>query len=350
MSQPSISIIFQQLAASAVRRSQRGVVALVIRDAKTGVKVYKGIEDVKSVDFSAENIKYIKEAFYGTPYRVAVVAIAEVDEISVALDQLKTMYFNYLAIPVATAQENTDIAMFIKGQRANKKKIFKAVLCDSPSDHESIINFTTTGIKKADGTDMTSGAFSVRLASVFAGLPFTRSATYYEFADIASFNAIDDEDEAVDSGELVLLNDGKRIKLGRAVNSLTTFTATKTKSFSKIRIMEILDMIFEDIRSTFENDYTGKYVNSFQNKLLLVSAINAYFATLATQYVLEKEAVNRADISLEQTKLYLQGKGKDTDELTDAQIIRANTESNVFLDARISPLDAMEDLTLIISF
>ncbi|MED0681064.1 phage tail sheath C-terminal domain-containing protein [Aneurinibacillus thermoaerophilus] len=349
MGLPKIEILFKTLAASAITRSARGIVALILRDTKTNAKEYKGIEEVKDTDFDASNIKYIKEAFYGTPSKVIVVPIAADDPVSEALNVLKGMYWNYLAMPEATTADISDIVAFIKGQRANKKKIFKAVVPNAAGpDHEGIINFTTTGITMKDGSTKTTEEFCVRLASVFAGLPFTRSATYYVFPDVASIDEIDDPDEAIDNGELILINDGKKVKIGRAVNSLVTFTPEKSKSFSKIRIVEILDMILEDIRTTFEDSYVGKYPNSFQNKLMFISAINAYFQGLVIENVLEREGENKARIDTEAQKLYLESIGKDTSEMSDGQILRANTGSNVFLAGNISVLDAMEDLKFVI--
>ncbi|AMA72928.1 phage tail sheath C-terminal domain-containing protein [Aneurinibacillus thermoaerophilus] len=349
MGLPKIEILFKTLAASAITRSARGIVALILRDAATQMKIYKGIEEVKDADFSATNIKHIKEAFYGTPSKVIAVPITAEAPVSDALTVLKGMYWNYLAMPEADTTDVSDIVAFIKGQRTLKKKIFKAVVPNaSGPDHEGIINFTTTGIKMKDGSEKTTEEFCVRLASVFAGLPFTRSATYYVFPDVASIDEIDDPDEAIDNGELILINDGKKVKIGRAVNSLVTFTPEKSKSFSKIRIVEILDMILEDIRTTFEDSYVGKYPNSFQNKLMFISAINAYFQGLVIENVLEREGENKARIDTEAQKLYLKSIGKDTSEMSDGQILRANTGSNVFLAGIISVLDAMEDLKFVI--
>lgn len=341
---PKIEIEFTKLAVSAIERSMRGVVAIIVRDTKTVMKVYKGIEEIKTGDFSATNIKHIKEGFHGTPASVIVVPIGAEAPVSDALNVLKGMYFNYLAMPESVAADVTDIVAFVKGQYANKKKIYKAVVANNSADHEGIINFITTGIKMKDGTTKTTEEFTVRLASVFAGLPFTRSATYHAFLDVASIDEIDDPDQAVNNGELILINDGRKIKIGRAVNSLVTYTSEKTVDFSKIRIIEILDMIREDIRMTFEDHYVGKYENSYVNKQMFVTAVNAYFKGLTFERVLEAEFDNKARISVSGQRQYLESIGQDTTKITDAQIVRANTGSNVFLAGNLSVLDAMEDL------
>lgn len=46
--------------------------------------------------------------------------------------------------------------------------------------------------------------------------------------------------------------------------------------FQKIKIMENIDLIRTDIASIFESGYIGKGLNDYDNKLLLVTAINVY--------------------------------------------------------------------------
>ena len=107
-----------------------------------------------------------------------------------------------------------------------------------------------------------------------------------------------------------------------------------------------MDMIANDIVTTFRTGYVGKYTNNFTNKNRLISAINAYLLSLANEGLLESENDNAVYISAEKTKLYLEGKGVDTSEMTYNELIRANTGSQVFLDGVCSPTDAMEDLDL----
>ena len=89
-------------------------------------------------------------------------------------------------------------------------------------------------------------------------------------------------------------------------------------------------------------------LNDYDSKLLLVTAINAYFKELEGE-VLDKTADNRCAVSLSGQKSYLEQQGIDTTDMDDAQILRANTGSQVFLEARLTFCDAMEDLALEIS-
>ena len=65
--------------------------------------------------------------------------------------------------------------------------------------------------------------------------------------------------------------------------------------------------------------------------------------------VLDKTADNRCRVSLAGQRDYLESRGVDTSAMKDADILRANTGSEVFLEADLTFCDAMEDLSLVIS-
>ena len=183
---------------------------------------------------------------------------------------------------------------------------------------------------------------------MLAALPLNRSATYAPLAEVVSCGGYDDPDAEVDAGKLIVVSGRDGYRLGRAVNSLTTLTPDKAAPFQKIKIVEGIDLIRTDIAATFENGYIGKVLNDYDNKLLLVTAINAYFRSLEGD-VLDKTAENKCSVSLSGQKNYLESQGMDTSGMKDADILRANTGSQVFLEAKLTFCDAMEDLALVIS-
>lgn len=337
-------ITFKSKAVSAIQRSQKGIVALVIKDeANTSVVTYKGVEDVATDTYNDKNTEYINMAFMGTPSEVIVVNIGVSGVVADGLNLIKNMKFNYLAVPFAETEDNTATASFIKSQRANKKKTFKAVLADNVADDEGVVNFTAKEIKVGD-KEYTTAEYTARVAGALAGLPFTRSATYYVFPEVTSVKEVDDPDTAIKNGELILINDGEKIKLGRAVNSLTTFTVEKSKQFSKIKIIDGMDLLKDDIRDTFNDNYVGKVINNYDNKLLFLGAVNAYFQMVATDNILDANWDNRAEIDFTAQRLYLKSIGVNVDDLTVQEILEYNTESFVFADANVKFVDAMEDL------
>jgi hypothetical protein len=181
---------------------------------------------------------------------------------------------------------------------------------------------------------------------VLAGLSLARSSTYYILSDITEADVPDDPDERIDKGQLIIVFDSENYKIGRGVNSLVTFTAEKGEEFSKIKIMEGVDLYNDDIRSTYEEGYVGKVINSYDNKQAFVAAIRAYQKALEGD-VLDRSFDNTASVNLESQRAYLEGKGIDTSSMDDMAIAKYNTGSKVFVASNVKFVDAMEDLNLV---
>jgi hypothetical protein len=348
--QPKFDVVFKELAVTAVQRTQRGTVILVLNDdtnAELDKIVYTGLGDVKKTDFTAKNYDLLTLAFLGDPQKVIVIK-AE-DELSDTAKKLET-YDNYiLCYPDAVAEDVTAIKNYLKIARG-KNNYSKVVVGNALSpDAEYVINFATDGIKaniNGEVKTFTAGEYAVRIAGALSGLAPSRSLTYYELPEIVECNLPDDADADVEDGKLVIIHQDGSFKFGRAVNSLTTLTDGITEAFQKIRIVEILDTIANDFISTFRKYYVGKYTNNYTNKCRLIAAFNAYLETLAAEGLLEAENNNKVYLSIEKIKTYLKGKGVDVSNMTNKEIEKANTGSYVFLDGVCSPTDAMEDLDL----
>jgi len=347
MGLPQINIMFQTLAVTAIARSARGVVALILKDSTNvtfDTKIYTDITQIDPLDWTATNLDYIQKTFLGIPTKI----IIEREEptavdYNAALTRLTNKKWNYLAIPEILAADVDLVSTWIKTMRDTNKKMFKAVLPNSVSDHEGIINFATDDLVVGART-YTTEEYCCRIAGILAGLPFTRSSTYYVLSEVDSITETPTPNEDIDAGMLILINDGEHIKIGRGVNSLTTTTGTKGAKFKKIKIMEAIDLMREDIRDTFDSEYVGKVNNFYDNKVLFITAVNAYFKGLQGDEVLDPSFTALSEIDIDAQELYLQSTGTDTSILTTAQIKEYNTGSKVFLKASGSPLDAMEDL------
>ncbi|MGE7838009.1 phage tail sheath C-terminal domain-containing protein [Viridibacillus arvi] len=346
MGLPEINIEFVGKAVTAVKRSELGIVALILKDdiGTFDTVIYKSVEEVKTADWSPDNLDYIQKTFLGTPSKIIIERLATTaSDYNDALKRLNNKRFNYLAIPKIEAKDTSIIFSWIKSKYDNGKKTFKAVLPNSVADHESIINFTTTGIKVGE-KEYTTAEYTSRIAGIIAGLPFTRSATYYELPEVDSITEIEDPNKAVDDGELILINDGENIKIGRGVNSLTTTTIQKTEDFKSIRVMEVQDLIKDDIRTTFDKQYVGKVNNIYDNQVLFITSINSYFKGLADDEILDPNTENKASINANVQRLAWEGIGVDTSTWDDQEVKETSFKKNVFLGGKIKIVDAMEDL------
>lgn len=351
MGLPQIDITFINKAQDAIRRSGRGVVAVILKDDTEGgkpVTVYPSIADVDFSHFTQRNYEYLKLLYEGGPYKVIVVKVpADTGDLAPYLKKLRDLKWNYLTVPGLTDNEKTLVSAWIKEEREKDHKTFKAVLPNCTADHEGVINFTTDNIESTLGGSAFSAAeYCTRIAGVLAGLSLARSSTYYVLSDITGADVPDDPDERVDKGQLVIVFDGEKYKIGRGVNSLTTFTAEHGKDFSKIKIVEGVDLYRDDIRSTFEDVYVGKVVNSYDHKQAFVAAVQAYQRGLEGD-VLDGSYDNTAAVDIGQQRLYLESRGIDTSSMDDVAVAQYNTGSRVFISSNVKFVDAMEDLHLV---
>ncbi len=357
MGVPDIVIAFQEAARTALARSARGVVAVILDDGTGGesakpVTLLKRMADASSTEFTSANLDYLRLAFEGGPSRLLVVRLQKdaegADDLDGTLELLRPLVWNWMCMPGAQAADVTKIVAWIKAQRA-AGKTFKAVLPDAANAaSEGIVNFTQTGIKAvqpgvSSPKAYTTAEYCCRIAGMLAGMPLTRSSTYFVLDDVLSITSSADADQDVDDGKLILLYDGEKHKIARGVTSLTGSNAIE--DFKKIKMVEGADMIAGDIRRTFADNYVGQVVNDYDHKQLLVANINRYLSSLEGT-VLDSGYDNRAQVNLEAQRNYLMEQGIDTDVMSDAGILSANTGAQVFLSMQIQLLDAMEDLKL----
>ena len=345
MGLPEIFIKFQTAAVSAISRSARGVLAVALTDDTEGgaaEAVYRSLAEVPEDKFTAESYRLLKLAFLASPSKVCVLRVGEDD--SAVYGALERLTFDWLAAP---GLDDTEVISFIKSQRSGGRGVKAVVANAAAPDCEGIVNLCVSDLVLEDGA-MDARSYAVRVAGLLAALPLTRSATYVELAEVVSCAASADPDKDVDGGKLILVSGRDGYRLGRAVNSLTTLTPDKAAPFQKIKIVEGIDLIRTDIAQAFESGYVGKVLNDYDNKLLLVTAINAYLKGLEGD-VLDKTADNRCAVSLSGQRSWLESQGTDTSDMKDADILRANTGSQVFLEADLTFCDAMEDLSLMIS-
>ena len=384
---PSVDIAFVEAGIEAIQRSQRGIVALLLEEPQdTITKLLKDHEitsgsgdtasttKVKAIsnpfvvytsddipaELSEENKDYITKTLIGytkAPYRVRVYLMAKdetndskADKFAEALKGLATDRWDYLAIPTITQTQCESVGTWLKTNRENKHKRSKVILPGYAGDYEGIINFSNTTIVTANKT-YTGAQYIPRIAGLLCGTPMTISATYAPLAEVIDCDryTADERDEKVNKGEFFVWFDGEKFKMSRAMNSLVTTTQGKQEAYQTIKSVDIMDMIYDDIRKTCEDSYIGKYANDFDNKQLLISAIMGYFRELESGRLLQKEYstvyLNEDNIKNYQLQHGLYTKDELAD-MTSLEIQKLDTKKKVFLGANIKILDAMEDFDL----
>lgn len=385
---PNVIVSFREAGIAAIERSKRGIVFLVLEEEqnvideviKTTAVVGKAITGrtitgsikalgntenpftVYTVDdipekLSEDNKDYIIKCLLGyvtAPYRVKVYLQAKgktgADKWQDSLKKIATERWDYLAIPTIEEEQLEAVGTWIKTNRENKFKKVKAVLPGYNGDYEGIINFSNKNIKTATKV-YTPAEYTARIAGLIAGTPMTISATYAPLNEVIDCDKydLDENDEKVNNGEFFIWYDGTKYKMSRAVNSLVTTTQGKQEGYQTIKIVDIMDMIYDDIRTTAQDSYIGKYANTYDNKCLLITAITGYLKELEGEGLLQAN-YSTVELDTEAIKNYQLQNGLYTkDELADMsddEINQLDTKKKVFLKGKIKIIDAMEDIEL----
>ena len=358
MKMPNVTVSFKETGITAIQRSKRGIVLLILEEENeiAPLTVYS-VDDIPETltDKNKEQIKlalmgYINAPRYILVYFIHPAAVDAEQDYTDILRKIERVKFNYLVIPDIADKKTADIASWVKSMRTTKDIDVKAVLPNTAADCEGVINFTNTMLKTKDKS-YTTAEYCSRVAGIICGTPATISCTYAPAAELVEVEAqtVDEMDERIEKGEFFFFDDGEKIKVARGINSYVTLVQGKGEDYQKIKLVDLMDMIHDDIKETAHNSYIGKYANSYDNRCLLITAIQGYFDTLETEGLLERNQ-NSVYIDIEATKNWLESNGKYTKGelamMKDQDIKEANVHDNVFLAASLSTLDAIENITV----
>lgn len=354
---PNVVISFLSTAATAIERGNRGIICVLLVDANYTGTVITKIATPEAVadfddDFAAANQlsddekAYLSRGWLGGINPIKYMMLIQATSLSNAISAAKTIKFDYLVgAPDLTSGDATTIATAVKSMRSNGQKV-KAVLPNTAADDEGIINFVTGGIVVGEDT-FSATQYCSRIAGLLAGTPLQQSATFYrlsEVDDITTKLTKDELDALISAGKFAIYHDGEKVKVARAVNSLTTIGSGKSDDWKSIKIIDIMDLIYMDVKKTCEDSYIGRYPNNYLNKCNLRDAIDAYLRALRTDQLIDEDI--KVDIDLDAQANYLRGIGVDVDNMSDQQIKEANTSSYVWLQASYKILNAIEDITV----
>lgn len=353
---PTLTITFQRAAEDTTSQLKSGVVGVIVRDAEAN-GVYQLISPTLiPSELGADNIAHIKGAFEGSdrgqPGKVVLLVIAtgteDTSNLEAGLPLLEGVAVDYLAGPPdVTADELTVLTDWVKAQR----KAYKPVKLVRPyrsagSNDMGIIEVDETGMKDKDGA-VTAAEFCARLAGILAGIPVSMSATNVAIPELASVTSRtkEEQEEAIKAGKLILIHDGIQAKIARAVNSLTTIPTGGSTDWSKIKIVQGMDTISYYLHSTIDSSYVGRYANTYDNKQLLVAAIQDYLTYLEAANVLASGS-SFVEVDYEGQLKWLTDNKVDTSGMSRQQVLEAQTGSWVFLRCGGRLVDAMEDFTI----
>lgn len=216
---------------------------------------------------------------------------------------------------------------FIKRLRDEEGRYVQGVVANYDADDEGIINNVCGAV--IDGVQWTAAEFCAIVAGMTAGANFNESNTAKVIEGASAIvNQLTDSQikEALGQGKFVLSTsaDG-RIKVEQDINSLHTYGEDRSYTFSKNRVMRVLDEIGTTVRVTWESSYMGKVDNNENGRSLFRSDLIVYLREL--------ERLN----------------GIQNFDIDDVVVTQGDDIDSVLVTLAIMPVDSMEKLYMIIN-
>lgn len=348
-----VKFLVKALAETINTRAAHGVHFLVLDDKTVTPGLYKYSKLKKVIEkYDDSNKAIISTAFadYGIKSLIVAVGHAEAG-ISASLDTALSLFNKvnangWLATPqITTDDEKKKVADFVKAQRKGEDYPLKAVLYNYQSDNEGIVNFTGSNLGGID-----SNVYAAQVAAQLCVLGANESITNHTAKNVTNCDIKADNDDCVGKGELFLYNNGKNIVYSRGVNSLQTIDSDQNETLSKIRIVEVIDLAKSDLHEIFEKSYLGKMGNSYKNRKTLINNLNSYLKALSNEGYLSNDEYSYAELDVEATRKYLEGKGINTDDMKDEDVLKAKLGSYVFIKITLKCMDCIEDISIVLQY
>ena len=357
-----VNVIFQDRGDASITLVSRGILCLMLQDVQSKIGTYniENLSDIPS-GLKEENIKAINLALdTGVKKVVAYISLLNTaltwdPSVDKSFKELEGMDFDYLVLPGISAQDSEKVATWAKKVNEKARHRFKVVLPKTEADDEHIINFYSDNIIYK-GVKYKNTDFTPYIAGYIAATDPKKSITYsvakgVEDVEFMSSNEID---QATKQGKLLLFKERNKVRFASGVNSLTTINgANKDESYQQIKIIETMDMFYNALKSALLEKYIGKFNNTYQNKLLLVSEIYKLIGEFEQAGLVEQDdSLVTLDYEAQKTYLkkigFVSKTGKGVDELNKEEVLRANTKENVFIKVRFLPVGAIESIQIIV--
>ncbi|MCY7692472.1 phage tail sheath family protein [Bacillus altitudinis] len=318
-----------QVTENVLDSSKRDVVTYVGTDIvdKQVVTDVKELQQNKYVSFSGEGEVTITAGVTLSGGKNGVPSVADY---TAFLEAAETEYFDVIALPNNTSEQlKATFVAFVKRLRDDQGRKVQGVLPNYEANHEGIIN-VTSGVLLEDGTEITPAKATAWVAGASAGANFNQSLTFVEYEGAVDTLERLDNDQVeyrLSRGEFLFTFDARdrTVSVEKDINSLTTYTTEKNKTFAKNKIIRVLDAINNDLTRELKDliklrKANGNDIPASDDGLQLVK-------TLITQYLTQLQ----------------DGSGiTGFDSETDITIALNEDRDGFLIDLAVQPVDAAE--------
>lgn len=350
MKLPEIEILFKKLASTAVARSERGVAAVILRDdtSEAGIRKYTKEAELLAdkSKYTEDSYRYIQDALYFSPAEVYAVSIGAEDELDGAFAIIEGSIKSGWVTLVGTAEEYAALAKWCSEQNI-KGRTYKAVVYNHKANDKHIVNFANAQVTFKDERGISTGdKYLPSLAGILACCNIMRGCTGFVCQNLNAVQEVADYAQALSNGEFILLNDFNEVRVGLGINSLTDLALAEFDDMKYIDNVETMDLIKDDVSSAFKATYQGKYKNTYDNQIMLMSAINTYLQTLAAMNVLDAEYDNHTEVDIAKQREAWEKVKPEAAQWSDAEVRKTAYRGNVYLDGVIKIAGSMESIRL----
>ena len=149
---------------------------------------------------------------------------------------------------------------------------------------QPFVSYIWPGFKRNDrsGVERTYPGYlaAARVAGILAGLPLISSPTFQSITlinDLETRAGNSDIRALLAGGVMPLVWDGTRYKIERGINTLIPpYTSLQNESYSKVKVMRILDNINNAINTSISDTYIGKINNDSEGRKIAFDAIRQF--------------------------------------------------------------------------
>lgn len=229
-------------------------------EAFEGVTNVSALVDSKYITFTASEGTSL-EAVAGVSLTGGTDGTAANSDIAAFLDDMESVNFNTLAFPITEESLLAACVTKIKYLRENVGRGVKAVVPDYKADYEGIINVTNSVV--INGVTLSDAQATAWVAGADASASNVQSNThkiYVGAESVANAKTHEQAVAAIQNGEFFFsYSENGDVIVEYDINSLTSFTDRKDKSYSKNRVLRVFDSFAESIRLNFP---PNKYSNN----------------------------------------------------------------------------------------
>ena len=241
------------------------------------------------------------------------------------LDKIESYSFNVLGCTSTTTEIKGLFIAFTKRMRDEVGVKFQLVLHQKhDADYEGVIS-VENDVNDADA-DLSELVYWVSGAQAGCAVNESTTNMAYDGEYTVTVDYTQNQlSDALKTGKYILHRVGSGVRVLDDINTLTTYTVTKSKDFARNQVVRVLDQIAIDVALIFNNRYLGKIQNNESGR-------TSFWSEVVTHHK-ELERMQAIDTFDPNTLVVTQGESKNAIVVTDS----------------IKPLDAMTQLYMTVT-